>query len=250
MNPCEGMDEFIAAASAMTAPADLRSPDGRDASTGFDVLWAQLGRVVRTYPYTAHVTPTSFGRVTLRDVLAALPPGSVCTDASNFWSTTIWPHVKLTTHKYLGGEPGFLRVAAAVTTSCPMTFVAFEGESLEPAMYTCGTCVCYVVPEIISAHAVVAWMNMRFLAGPAAVGAAAAAAVPGTVPSPTATEPDAVDIQKIIIRWKTERPGQKPTIPKLAEFTGADAERLKKAITKTGKSWTQILADNGFRAST
>ena len=60
--------------------------------------WHELGLVVEKC-----VTPeTSFQELTLRDLLASLPCGSVqATDANGFWSSTAFPsHFKFTTHSH------------------------------------------------------------------------------------------------------------------------------------------------------
>ncbi len=247
MNVCEGLEDFVEASSAILraegSGGGAELVEGRDSSTGFDRLWEQLGRVVRTYPYSADVPTTSFGRLALRDVLLS---SNFSADASNFWVCAQWPQIRLTTHKFLGGEEGFMR-AVTKTGSARLVFFALEYEGMQPRTYEFESCVCYAVPEIIGPHAFLGWLTMFFVSESS------------TSPDPQPPQlqqlhvvsamDDAIDVHKLFVRWKSERAGQKPTIPKLAEFGGVDPERLKKTVSRGPKPWTQLLNEYGFRAA-
>lgn len=56
-----------------------------------------------------------------------------------------------------------------------------------------------------------------------------------------------MDVESLLVQWKSERAGAKPTIPKLAEFAKVEQERIKKSIAKIGRSWTEMLVSHGFR---
>jgi hypothetical protein len=267
MDVISDMQEFLMASSeiARTENENERVVDGRDPkSTGFDELWRQLGGLVRMYPYMDPIAPTSFGKLTLRDVLAALPQGVVTTDESNFWVTPTLPLVKLTTYDSMGGEEGFMRSAAKACTD--LVFVAMEYKGgFVPRIITCGQCRCFVIPEIINPHAFVFLLTTAFGNGGGGGGGgnnsngyATTTTTTGGFILNNTTSPftlggsggvgdDPVDVHHLLTRWKSEKPGQKPTIPKLADFANVDPEKLKKAVNKGQKPWMQLLADHGFR---
>jgi hypothetical protein len=251
MNVCEGLEDFLEASTAILKTENVDSAveaSGRDPSTGFDCLWEQLGRIVRSYPYSADVPTTSFGRLVLRDVLLS-EKSSFAADTSNFWVCPKWANIRLTTHAFIGGEEGFVRVASRAG-GAPLVFFALEYAGLQPRMYKFESCVCYAIPEIIGPHAFLGWLTMFF--APSELTSMddhhQQQRVPAVVSS-LSSEDTVIDVHKLFVRWKTERPGQKPTIPKLADFGGVDAEKLKKMISRGPKPWTQLLNDYGFRAA-
>jgi hypothetical protein len=211
----------------------------------FDQKWSELGRIVHSVVISEETqtrVPAVFGYLRFRDLLVGYPNHFFADDQNLFCHVDI-PFVKFTTWGFIGEENGFYEQIPILQKNEIKTIIAFEFNESRPKIYEHSGIQCYAIPFIYDLHTIFFLITKVFNSSKNEI---------SNIPSETSVSNlgnvnVGNEIDHIIENFKKNNPQSKPTIPKISEFTGQSQEQIKKLITKSGKTWTELLIKFGFR---
>ncbi len=193
----------------------------------FQKMWNDLGNYVRNFQAPSAVQTCSFGVMSFRDFLVFVPQARP--DRRMFWALPEWTNVRITSSESLSIDK-FYELEQELVDEQIQWVLVFEASECTILKSPLGiqliTIPCVLGPGIIYFFLQCIMSSQ----GPQQIVHEANTTVENT---------GSLSIQDMIQKYISVHQ-TKPTIQKISTFFGISLNDLKKEITKSGKSWSEL----------